>query len=69
MTYTIKRQYALFRLRTNFYEGGDRRLIGTQVRIAIKYMKKCKSSEFDGLPVECFNRFIDILAPFITKVY
>ncbi len=67
--YNKKTEYALFRLRTIFYEGGDRRLIGTQVRIAMKYMKKCKLSEFDGLPVEYFDRFIDILASFITKVY
>ncbi len=35
----------------------------------MKSMKKGKLSGFDGLPIQYFDRFIDILAPFLTKVY
>ena len=50
-------------------ESLDAPITEKEVRNAIAAMKVGKSPGHDGFPIEYFKKFIDILAPILTKVY
>lgn len=47
----------------------DAPITESQVKGAINSLSDGKSPELDGLPVEYYKAFVEILAPILTKVF